>query len=119
MGDQEIINTDIPERLQLRYKGKFCDSVELIAETNWISDKLIKSHNLVSQNADNFRKNIMKALELMRVYSYEIMYIHLYKQNEISLEPGALRLADLWQIWDYDNEWAGIWSRKNLVQEAF
>jgi len=116
--DEQVIAEDIPERLQFRYKNRFCDNNELVQETNWIADRLIQEKNLVNSNSENFRKNIMKVLEFLRIYFYEIMYIHTYKANEISLKPGELKLQDLWKIYDLDMEWAGIWSRRKLLEKS-
>lgn len=70
--DEQVIAEDIPERLQFRYKNRFCDNNELVQETNWIADKLIQSKGLIDKNSENFRKNIMKVLEFLRVYFYEV-----------------------------------------------
>ena len=70
--DEQVIAEDIPERLQFRYKNRFCDNNELVQETNWIADRLIQEKNLVNSNSENFRKNIMKVLEFLRIYFYEV-----------------------------------------------
>ena len=81
--DEQIIAEDIPERLQLRYKeqNKYCENSELVQETNWIADRLIVSKGLIDKNSENFRKNIMKVLEFLRISFYEVKYYfnsHLY-----------------------------------------
>ncbi len=72
LADEQIMTEDVPERLQLRYKGRFCDNNELVLETNWISDKLMLSKGLMDKNAENFRKNIMKVLEFLRINFFEV-----------------------------------------------
>ena len=111
--DERIIAQDIPERLQLRFKDRpLPESQELVQETNWIAEYLKISKKAVSLNMENLRKNIMKALELLRVNHSEILYIYTYKKNDISLPDGQLELNDLWNIYDLDLEWASIYSRK-------
>jgi len=72
--DEQIVAEDVPERLQLRYKGRFCDNNELVLETNWIGDKLMLSKGLMDKNSENFRKNIMKVLEFLRINFFEVKF---------------------------------------------
>jgi len=73
---------------------------------------------LADQSTESFRKNILKTLEFLRINSFEVMYIHTYKLNEISLKPGELKLQDLWKIYDLDQEWSGIYSRRQLLEKS-
>ena len=111
--DEQIIVQDIPERLQLRFKDRLLpENQELVQETNWIAEYLKLLKKDVKLNMENLRKNIMKALELLRVNHFEIMYVYTYKKNEISLNGGELELNDLWYIYDLDLDWETIYSRK-------
>lgn len=72
--DEKIIATDIPERLQLRFRNReLPDNNELVQETNWIYDKImtIMGHT-VTGTAQNVKKNIMKVLELLRINNLEV-----------------------------------------------
>lgn len=70
--DEQIIAEDVPERLQIRYKGRLSDNNELVQETNWIADRLIMSKGLIDKNSENFRRNIMKVLEFLHINFYEV-----------------------------------------------
>jgi hypothetical protein len=113
--DQGIIATDVPERLQMRYKAKFPDNVELIEEANWIFEKLkvIKSLPPDENKTMELKSKIMKVLEHLRINNFEIMYIYNYKKQDLHLGNNPLlTLEDLWELYDLDQEWGVIYSKR-------
>lgn len=73
-----MIFEDIPERLQLRYKGRLCSNEELVLETNWIAEKLISVNRVADKGTESFKKNILKTLEFLRINFYEVKIIIKY-----------------------------------------
>lgn len=122
--DKEIINKDQPERLQLRFKGrKPMSNEEMVEETNWIIQRLVKKNGLHKDDANYLYEKVLKILEFMRIQYFEVMFIWKYKRHEIvSIDQQnpheyELKLGDLWFIYQLDQEWDKLLSKKQAVQK--
>ncbi len=81
---------------------------ELVLETRWICDKM-KQYSEKWVTNQNFSKKVLKVIENIRVYKFEVMFIYFYRRNEFMKE---LSLSDLWKIYELDAEWAQFYSLK-------
>lgn len=122
--DKHIISTDIPERLQARFKYRdLPKNQELIDETKWIMDKIASRHGLMATEAQELQVKILKILEFLRLSHYEIMYIWHHKRHEFtskSKEFGTLyelNLGDLWYIFQLDIDWDDLYKKKASVRK--
>ena len=83
--DRHIKMTDIPERLQLRYRNRREPyENELVEESQWI---YFYMENLFHQEQkDQLKPKIIEkirvCLENIRINHYEVMYLYFYKMNE-------------------------------------
>ena len=122
--DKLIINTDLPERLQIRFKYReLPKNQELIDETKWIMEKIAHKHGLMQNEAQELQVKILKVLEFLRLSHYEIMYIWQHKRHEITSKPKEfglfyeLSLSDLWYIYQLDLEWDDLYKKKTAVRK--
>ena len=79
-------------------------------ESIWILTKLEKLKN--SPLYESHQKKILKALELMKIQHYEVMYLSLYKKNEFLPD---LQQNDLWDIFELDEEWHEFSNMKDNI----
>lgn len=127
--DNEIRNTDIPERMQIREVPVTAvseDSVELDIESEWIyKQAFCKSTvsnvdaNLTAEARERQKKGpqtiakIRKALDFMRNQQLEVPFIAFYRKEYVQPE---LNINDLWKVYKYDAKWCQLKSRKeNLM----
>lgn len=122
--DKLIINTDLPERLQTRFKYRdLPKNQELIDETKWIMEKIASRHGLMPTEAHELQIKILKVLEFLRLSHYEIMFIWQHKRHEFTSrnkEFGVfyeLNLADLWFIYQLDQDWDDLYKKKAAVRK--
>jgi len=111
--DVRIKNTDIPERLQLRYKDRpNATQQELQAESLWIFDKMKKIKN--NPLTEAHKAKIYTALNNLRVNYLEVMFQAFYRKNELLNEINAM---DLWMIYELDEEWGGFFAEKEEIKK--
>jgi transcriptional accessory protein Tex/SPT6/NACalpha-BTF3-like transcription factor len=123
--DRLIIEKDLPERLQLRFKNRpMPDNPELIEETNWLVERIMLKNNITSKESVSLKSKVHKVLEYLRLAGCEIMYIWTHKKHEITSDKKAefekheyeLKLSDLWYIYDLDMEWMHIYQRRKYIK---
>lgn len=109
----EIIQTDIPERLQIRLKYRENpEGEEIIAETDWLVSRFIAREREVQRmfTTDSLRNKVNRFLRMYRVEKNEITYIQVYKIH--LLEP-ELKPGDIWELEKWDCDWSFIWESKS------
>lgn len=128
--DNEIRNTDIPERMQLRdvpITAVPDDSIELEDEAEWIYRQAFCNRtvsnvdaHLSSEAREKMKKGpqtvgkIKKALDFMRNQQLEVPFIAFYRKEYVQPE---LNINDLWKVYKYDAKWCQLKTRKeNLLQ---
>jgi len=128
--DNEIRNTDIPERMQLR-NFPVCapeNDEELSQEADWIFSKFT-TKNISQQetigdreitawlrNKDLVTEKIRNALEHIRTRNFEPPYISFYCKEYVQPE---LQINDLWRVYKMDEEWCKLLSRKKSLKRLF
>lgn len=111
--DTKIKMTDIPERLQIKYKNRPTISPnELHMESVWIFDKMKKLKN--NPLSEAYRTKIFTALNNLRTNHYEVMFQAFYRKNELMPEIGV---NDLWEIYDLDDEWGAFYAEKEQIKK--
>ncbi|XP_025986196.2 LOW QUALITY PROTEIN: transcription elongation factor SPT6 [Solenopsis invicta] len=130
--DNEIRNTDIPERMQLRSvvvtpvpEG----SDELDLEAEWIYKQAfckptisIQDVHLNAEAKERARKEpqtigkIKKALDFMRNQHFEVPFISFYRKEYVLPE---LNINDLWKVYKFDAKWCQLRQRKENLLKLF
>lgn len=127
--DNEIRNTDIPERMQLRDFPVTAvpeGSDELDEEAEWIYKQAFCKPTISNQDGhggadarDRARKGpqtigkIKKALDFMRNQHFEVPFIAFYRKEYVQPE---LNINDLWKVYKFDEKWCQLRTRKiNLI----
>ncbi|XP_050511669.1 transcription elongation factor SPT6 isoform X2 [Diabrotica virgifera virgifera] len=130
--DNEIRNTDIPERMQLRdvpITAVPDDSTELDDEAEWIYRQAfcnrtvsnVDSH-LSSEAREKLKKThhaigkIRKALDFIRNQQLEVPFIAFYRKEYVQPE---LNINDLWKVYKYDAKWCQLKTRKENLLKLF
>ncbi|XP_046421769.1 transcription elongation factor SPT6 [Neodiprion fabricii] len=128
--DNEIRNTDIPERMQLRSVPVVAvpeGSDELDLEAEWIYKQAfcrpsvsVQDSHLNAEAKERARKGpqtvgkIKKALDFMRNQHFEVPFISFYRKEYVLPE---LNINDLWKVYKFDVKWCQLRQRKeNLLQ---
>ncbi|XP_045475975.1 transcription elongation factor SPT6-like [Harmonia axyridis] len=130
--DNQIRNTDIPERMQLREVPITAvpeDSKELDEEAEWIYKQAFLKPTISIQDADLSAKprekqkkrrqtvaKIKKALDFMRNQQLEVPFIAFYRKEYVQPE---LNINDLWKVYKYDGEWCQLKERKEKLTLLF
>ncbi|CAG9861207.1 unnamed protein product [Phyllotreta striolata] len=130
--DNEVRNTDIPERMQLRdvpITPVTDDSTELEDEAEWIyrqafCNKAISNvdAHLSAEAREKMKKGsqtvgkIKKALDFMRNQQLEVPFIAFYRKEYVQPE---LNINDLWKVYKYDAKWCQLKSRKENLLKLF
>uniref|UniRef100_A0A1B6CNX7 Transcription elongation factor spt6 n=1 Tax=Clastoptera arizonana TaxID=38151 RepID=A0A1B6CNX7_9HEMI len=127
--DNEIRNTDIPERMQLReipITPVPESSDELDKEADWIYKQAFCKPTITNQDpADRearLRKGpatvnkIKKALDFMRNQHFEVPFIAFYRKEYVQPELG---INDLWRVYKFDAKWCQLRSRKMTLLSLF
>ncbi|KAK9752693.1 Acidic N-terminal SPT6 [Popillia japonica] len=130
--DNEVRNTDIPERMQLREVPITPvpeDSNELSEEAEWIYKQAfckptvsIQDAHLTAEARERQKKGpqtvgkIKKALEFMRNQQLEVPFIAFYRKEYVQPE---LNINDLWKIYKYDAKWCQLKTRKQNLLSLF
>nr|CAI5827545.1 unnamed protein product [Callosobruchus analis] len=130
--DNEIRNTDIPERMQLRdvpITSVPDDSTELDDEAEWIYKQAFCKptvSNMEAHLSPEMREKqkkgpqtigkIRKALDFMRNQQLEVPFIAFYRKEYVQPE---LNINDLWKVYKYDAKWCQLKSRKEALLQLF
>lgn len=113
--DNEIRNTDIPERMQIRdvpITAVPDDSTELDDEAEWIYKQAFCKPTISNMDAhltpearEKLKKGpqtigkIRKALDFMRNQQLEVPFIAFYRKEYVQPE---LNINDLWKVYKFD-----------------
>ena len=128
--DNDIRNTDIPERFQLRsVPVTSCEERELEEEADWIYTNAFDTKTITIQDVEHGEAThrpiygdkkreaipkIQEALRFMRNEHFEVPFIAYYRKEYI--EPD-LNINDLWVIYKWDEKWCQLQNRKkNLIK---
>lgn len=130
--DNEIRNTDIPERMQLREFPVTAvpeDSTELDDEAEWIYKQAFCKATVTMQDAhlnaearECSKKGpqtvgkIRKALDFMRNQQLEVPFIAFYRKEYVQPE---LNINDLWKVYKFDAKWCQLRTRKQNLLALF
>lgn len=130
--DNEIRNTDIPERMQLRtipVTPVAEGSDELDLEAEWIYKQAfcrptisIQDAHLNAEAKERARKGpqtigkIKKALDFMRNQQFEVPFISFYRKEYVLPE---LNINDLWKVYKFDAKWCQLRQRKENLLKLF
>ncbi|XP_012270306.1 transcription elongation factor SPT6 [Orussus abietinus] len=130
--DNEIRNTDIPERMQLRSVPVTAvpeGSDELDLEAEWIYNQAfcrpsvsVQDAHLNEEAKERARKGpqtvgkIKKALDFMRNQHFEVPFISFYRKEYVLPE---LNINDLWKVYKYDAKWCQLRQRKENLLRLF
>ncbi|XP_012145851.2 transcription elongation factor SPT6 isoform X1 [Megachile rotundata] len=130
--DNEIRNTDIPERMQLRsvpVTPVAEGSDELDLEAEWIYKQAfcrptvsIQDAHLNAEAKERARKGpqtigkIKKALDFMRNQHFEVPFISFYRKEYVLPE---LNINDLWKVYKFDAKWCQLRQRKENLLKLF
>eukprot|EP01103_Thecamoeba_quadrilineata_P002191 TRINITY_DN12187_c0_g1_i1.p1 TRINITY_DN12187_c0_g1~~TRINITY_DN12187_c0_g1_i1.p1 ORF type:complete len:1503 (+),score=258.15 TRINITY_DN12187_c0_g1_i1:257-4510(+) len=113
--DEKIKDTDVPERLQLRFPNRdLPQEGECHQEATWIYETYYSS-----QLPRNVVPKITAILDFLRRECYEIPFVASYRREYFEPE---LNLHHLWEIYDYDEKWHHFETSKNnlrkLIEQA-
>lgn len=123
--DNEIRNTDVPERMQLREVPVTAvpeGSNELEDEAEWIFKHGFCKPTISTQPGllmnERARKGsqtvgkIKQALDFMRNQQLEVPFISFYRKEYVQPE---LNINDLWKIYKLDGRWCQMHTRKQTL----
>ncbi|KAK1883319.1 Transcription elongation factor SPT6 [Dissostichus eleginoides] len=131
--DNEIRNTDMPERFQLRsIPVKPAEDDELEEEAEWIFRHGFSTLTISMQESTDYldrgtttnfsRKGpstiakIKEALNFMRNQQFEVPFIAFYRKEYVEPE---LNINDLWKVWQWDEKWTQLKNRKQNLTRLF
>lgn len=131
--DNEIRNTDIPERMQLRsmpitkvdegsdeleheaewiYKQAFCRPTISHQET----EAAVETDDWDDDKGPSTTGKIKKALGFMRNQVFEVPFISFYRKEYVLPE---LNINDLWKVYKFDAKWCQLRQRKENLLALF
>ncbi|XP_039292182.1 transcription elongation factor SPT6 isoform X2 [Nilaparvata lugens] len=130
--DNEIRNTDIPERMQLREIPVTSvpeGSDELEEEAKWIYKHAFQKSTITQQvrsyedgperpprKGPQTVGKIKKALDFIRNQHYEVPFIAFYRKEYVQPE---LTINDLWRVYKFDATWCQLRTRKTTLISLF
>ncbi|XP_043664640.1 transcription elongation factor SPT6-like [Vespula pensylvanica] len=130
--DNEIRNTDIPERMQLRsvpFTPVAEGSDELDLEAEWIYKQAfcrptisVQDAHLNEEAKERAKKGpqtigkIKKALDFMCNQNFEVPFISFYRKEYVLPE---LNINDLWKVYKFDAKWCQLRQRKENLLKLF
>uniref|UniRef100_A0A146LTI5 Transcription elongation factor SPT6 n=1 Tax=Lygus hesperus TaxID=30085 RepID=A0A146LTI5_LYGHE len=126
--DNNVRNTDIPERMQLREVPITAvpeGSDELDEEAEWIYKQAFckpttskQEWGALTDNRGRPKKDpstvgkIKKALDFMRNHQFEVPFIAFYRKEYVLPE---LNVNDLWRVYKFDAKWCRLRDRKDKL----
>ncbi|KAI9002249.1 SH2 domain-containing protein [Gaertneriomyces semiglobifer] len=121
--DEEIRVRDLPERMQLRGDIPPGETEELESEAKWIGRHFFERRNIRNMPLSREHpliESIFRVLNFMRGENpqgerqfFEVPFIYQHRKDYIA---GQLALADLWMIYDLDQQYLALESKKRSVQ---
>lgn len=120
--DLEIVEKDIPERLQIKLANRLNPAdTEIETESEWIFNIIIDSleqskEQSFASKIQEVKKKICKVLKFFRCESLDIPFITKYRQNELIPE---LTANDVWKIFNLDIEYGKFQVQKKQCDEFF
>ncbi|CAM9238997.1 unnamed protein product [Chrysoparadoxa australica] len=116
--DEEIQAKDMPERLQMRLQGRGeIDDREREEEAEWILPQLHLA-DAADPWAPKDDKPVLAAIQKVLYYlvveGFEVPFIYSYRKDYFHPHLG---LNDLWRIYDLDEEWERLASRRDKVSD--
>eukprot|EP01083_Nonionella_stella_P000049 139_1 len=111
----EIINTDIPERLQERIEKTDDEQITEIAlnkEAQWISSQPYFM-KLRALNRPISNEVIIIFLKYFRINHYDVPYIFTYLRDEYPLD---IERQDIWKMDELDDKYQQIYLRKRNIE---
>lgn len=118
--DDAIRIKDVPERLQLRYINNPPEGDELNREAIYITEKILR------ERSNNYNANIVEAttiqtpvrdvLRFLREDNYEVPFIFSHRKD---FWKDKLEDNELWLIYDYDEEFQAIESKKKVINSIY
>mmetsp|Transcript_9073 Transcript_9073/g.33463 ORF Transcript_9073/g.33463 Transcript_9073/m.33463 type:complete len:1362 (-) Transcript_9073:4213-8298(-) len=119
-GDDEIRETDIPERFQLRQGGRTVVTDELNREASWmlrqLYSDLIPVHNPQDDQYIQLHSQIVYVLKQIHMEHCDIPYITQYLKEYWS---DRLTEDDLWKIYETDDKWFKLQDKKGVVRKLY
>lgn len=102
--DEKLRQTDVPERLQLR-KGTPYDERSLQEEAEWIYKRVfVRSYPEMAY----IIPKVGNVLRFLQEQNFEVPFISTYRKDYYQ----PLKIPDLWEIYDWDEKWAHLQTRK-------
>ncbi|KAF1811900.1 transcription elongation factor spt6 [Eremomyces bilateralis CBS 781.70] len=137
--DNEIRNTDVPERFQLARKSfKPLDlSPEQMAQRSseeavWVTGMMFPKKRLERALLEPFQQAVAKVLQFFNVDEFEVPFIFQHRKDYVihatehmvngKKEINADRLldqGDLWQIFDLDLRYRGMAEKRDSVRKSY
>ncbi|KAL9642881.1 hypothetical protein ABK040_010577 [Willaertia magna] len=137
--DERIKQEDAPERILLRQGIRKTDEHELYNEAVWIYSKAFMEeveqnirayrHLIANTTTDEFAEikklfveTIIKVLNFILKYRYDIPYISQYKKEDfedILYKDEFGNDRDLWRIFEWDEKWCILQSKKKKLKDMF
>jgi len=112
--DEAIKQTDVPERLQMRFPNRpIPEERDLVNEATWIHKFLTLSEGLESEKVVPKIANVLRNLLVNRM---EIPFILNYRRDYWVPE---LEASHLWDIFDLDEKWFYLQSRKESLTQVY
>ena len=127
--DNDIRNTDLPERFQLRGTPiTDCQESEIREEAEWIFRNVFNDEMITKFNADSNKMpfggsknrsvtlNIQNVLQFIRNDFLEVPFIAFYRREYFSSD---LDINDLWLIYKWDEKWCQLQERKRNLMKMY
>ncbi|KAG4101878.1 transcription elongation factor Spt6 [Neocallimastix lanati (nom. inval.)] len=118
--DDAIRIKDIPERLQLRFINNPPEGDELNREAIFITEKILRerSNNYNGPVGDEniIQTAVRDVLRFLREDNYEIPFIFSHRKD---FWKDKLEDNELWQIYDFDEEFQSIESKKKSIYSIY
>jgi len=116
--DDAIRIKDIPERLQLRYINNPPEGDELNREAAYIEEKILIERVKYNNNRPDtsLQTPIKDVLRFIREDNYEVPFIFSHRKD---FWRDKLIDSELWLIYDFDEEFQAIESKKKLINSIY
>ncbi len=121
--DEQIRANDVPERLQVRNRAMPITDAdddhhakEHRRESVWICARLFKLFPLLCCSQSELRQSVLNILHLLKMEHMEISFIWRYRKEYFN--TASLSESHLWQIYDFDSEWAEMRARELMLRRS-